>query len=106
MPQPSVTTTPLPEPEHAPSPWAVAGLGVQFALGLVVGVTAGKWLDPRLHTGAPGVFLGALVGGGGTFYLGYRRLMQPFGGLPPAPSATSRSTRSSAAHPTDSSSGL
>ena len=60
----------------APSPWAVAGLGVQFAIALVAFVTVGNWMDGRLHTAPLFLLAGVFVGGGGTFYASYRRVMK------------------------------
>lgn len=59
------------------SPWALAGLGAQFLAAILLFVTAGNWLDRRLGT-SPWFLLGGLFfGGGGSFYLSYRRLTAP-----------------------------
>jgi F0F1-type ATP synthase assembly protein I len=54
---------------------AYAGLGLQFALAIVLFLFVGKWLDEKLGTSpwllVAGVFLGATAG----FYSIYRRLM-------------------------------
>jgi len=57
------------------SPWALAGLGVQFFASLLFFVYAGTWLDQRFGLSPLFLLLGLFVGGGGTFYLSYRRLM-------------------------------
>lgn len=79
-------------PESTPpgeqSPWALAGLGMQFFASILVFVYVGNWLDRRFHTSPLFLLGGLFVGGGGTFYASYRRLMKP---------VTSRST-----HDTDS----
>lgn len=55
---------------------AVAGLGVQFAVSLVVFYFLGQWLDRRLGT-APVFLLGCVfVGGGASFYAMYTQLMR------------------------------
>lgn len=56
------------------SPWAVAGLGMQFFAALLLFVYAGNWMDTRLGSSPICLVIGVLVGGGGTFYLSYRRL--------------------------------
>jgi F0F1-type ATP synthase assembly protein I len=61
--------------EH--SPWALAGLGVQFFAALILFVYAGSWLDDRFGLSPLFLLLGLFVGGGGSFYLSYRRLMAP-----------------------------
>lgn len=54
---------------------AYAGLGLQFALSIVISAYAGQWLDRRFGT-APWLMLSTLlVGAGGTFYSIYRKLM-------------------------------
>ena len=73
--------TPIPgsTPPGEQSPWALAGLGLQFFASILIFVYAGTWLDRRLDT-SPLFVLGALVvGGGGSFYVSYRRLMKPTG---------------------------
>ena len=55
---------------------AVAGLGVQFAVSLVVFYFLGQWLDRRLGT-APVFLLGCVfVGGGASFYAMYTQMMR------------------------------
>jgi ATP synthase protein I len=52
-----------------------AGVGLQFALSILVFVFAGQWLDRKLGT-APWLLLaGVFVGGAGSFYSMYRKLM-------------------------------
>lgn len=54
---------------------AYAGLGLQFALSIVLSAFAGQWLDRRYDT-EPWLMLSAvIVGAGGTFYSIYRKLM-------------------------------
>ena len=81
-------TTPGSTPPAEPSPWALAGLGMQFFASIVVFVFVGNWLDRRFDSSPLCLLVGLFVGGGGTFYASYRRLMKP---------VTSRST-----HDTDS----
>ncbi len=65
-----------PDAVGVPSPWALAGLGVQFAVALVAFVYGGSWLDQKFGSSPLGLLAGVVLGGGGTFYLSYRRLMQ------------------------------
>ena len=52
-----------------------AGVGLQFALSIIVFLYAGQWLDRKLGT-APWLLLaGVFVGGAGSFYSMYRKLM-------------------------------
>ena len=62
--------------ENTPSPWALAGLGTQFFIAVLLFMYAGNWMDERLGTSPLLVLAGVIGGGGGTFYLSYRRLMQ------------------------------
>jgi F0F1-type ATP synthase assembly protein I len=66
-------------PPREQSPWALAGLGLQFFGAIMMFVYAGTWLDRRLDTSPLCVLGGLFVGGGGTFYASYRRLMKPTG---------------------------
>jgi F0F1-type ATP synthase assembly protein I len=56
-------------------PWALAGLGLQFGLGLVIGAFAGQWVDRRFGSDPFGLLAGAFLLGGGIFVSSYRRLM-------------------------------
>jgi F0F1-type ATP synthase assembly protein I len=77
------TPTPGSTPPGEQSPWALAGLGMQFFAAILFFVFAGNWLDRRFDT-SPLFLLGGLFGGGGgAFYTSYRRLTKP---------VTSRST--------------
>ncbi|MCC6241362.1 MAG: AtpZ/AtpI family protein [Gemmatimonadaceae bacterium] len=58
------------------SPWALAGLGMQFFLTLLLMVYAGTALDARFGTSPLCVLVGVLGGGGGSFVVSYRRLMR------------------------------
>jgi F0F1-type ATP synthase assembly protein I len=52
-----------------------AGVGLQFALSILIFVYLGSWLDRRFGT-APWILLAALFfGAGGSFYSMYRKLM-------------------------------
>jgi F0F1-type ATP synthase assembly protein I len=70
------------------SPWALAGLGLQFCLAMLVFAYAGLWIDRRYGTMPIFLLLGVFLGGGGTFALSIRRL-------------TASSTRKSAPGPTE-----
>ncbi len=70
-------SSPGASPSEEQSPWALAGLGVQFFASILIFVYVGNWLDRRFNT-APVFLLGGLfVGGGGSFYASYRRLVRP-----------------------------
>jgi hypothetical protein len=62
------------------SPWVLAGLGMQFFVALVLFAYAGAWLDRRFDSSPLWMLVGVFLGGGGTFYLSYRRLMGPGNG--------------------------
>lgn len=52
-----------------------AGLGLQFAVSILVFLYAGRWLDDRLGT-APWLLLaGVFVGAGASFYVMYRKVI-------------------------------
>jgi F0F1-type ATP synthase assembly protein I len=51
-----------------------AGLGLQFALAIIVFLYAGQWLDRRLGTSPLFLIVGVFVGAGGAFFSMYRRL--------------------------------
>ncbi|MCU0618146.1 MAG: AtpZ/AtpI family protein [Gemmatimonadaceae bacterium] len=76
-----------PAPPGEISPWALAGLGVEFAVALVLFGYAGQWVDRRFGVAPVGVLSGVLFGAGGTFYLSYRRLMAPRASGPTVPPA-------------------
>ncbi|MEP6833540.1 MAG: AtpZ/AtpI family protein [Gemmatimonas sp.] len=64
-------------PDGDPSPMGVAALGFQFAAALIAFGYGGQWLDRRFDTAPIFLMVGVFFGGGGTFYLNYRRLMAP-----------------------------
>jgi F0F1-type ATP synthase assembly protein I len=52
-----------------------AGIGLQFALSILLFLFAGQWLDRRLGTGPWLMIVGMLIGGGAGFYSMYTKLM-------------------------------
>lgn len=52
----------------------LAGVGVQFALAIVLFLFVGQWLDRRLGTAPVFLILGVFAGAGGGFYSMYRKL--------------------------------
>lgn len=52
-----------------------AGVGLQFALSILVFLYAGQWLDRKLGTAPWLLLIGVFVGGAGSFYSMYRKLM-------------------------------
>ena len=61
---------------ESPSGAQFAGLGIQFALSILIFLYAGKWLDGRLGTAPLFLIAGVFVGAGGAFYNMYRKLMK------------------------------
>ena len=51
-----------------------AGVGLQFALAIIVFLYAGQWVDKRLGTNGLFTIAGVFVGAGGAFYSMYRRI--------------------------------
>jgi F0F1-type ATP synthase assembly protein I len=52
-----------------------AGVGLQFALSVVLFSYAGQWVDRKFETTPWGVIVGVFVGAGAAFYSMYHRLM-------------------------------
>jgi len=52
-----------------------AGIGLQFAVSVLLFLYAGQWFDRRFGTAPWGVLLGVLVGASAAFHSMYRRLM-------------------------------
>jgi F0F1-type ATP synthase assembly protein I len=51
-----------------------AGVGMQFAVAIIVFVFAGQWLDERLGTRGLFTIAGVFLGGGAAFYNMYRKI--------------------------------
>jgi F0F1-type ATP synthase assembly protein I len=51
-----------------------AGVGLQFAVAIVLFVLLGQWADRHFGTRPVFLLLGLFVGGGGAFYSLYRRI--------------------------------
>jgi ATP synthase protein I len=51
-----------------------AGVGLQFAVALVLFVLLGQWVDRKLGTAPVFLMLGVFVGGGAAFYSLYKRI--------------------------------
>ncbi|HVE77412.1 MAG TPA: AtpZ/AtpI family protein [Gemmatimonadaceae bacterium] len=51
-----------------------AGIGIQFALAIVLFLYAGQWVDRRLGTAPWFLLLFVFLGAGGAFYGMYRKL--------------------------------
>jgi F0F1-type ATP synthase assembly protein I len=49
-------------------PLRYAGLGIQLAVSIVLGVLAGQWLDRKAGTDGVFALVGAFLGLGSTFY--------------------------------------
>jgi F0F1-type ATP synthase assembly protein I len=52
-----------------------AGVGLQFAVTILVFLWLGTWLDRKLGTAPLFLYLGVFLGAGGAFYGMYRQLM-------------------------------
>ena len=61
-------------PQSEVSSMAYAGIGLQFAAGVILFLFAGKWIDSRFGTAPIGVILGVFVGAAASFYNVYRQL--------------------------------
>ena len=55
---------------------AAAGMGLQFAISVVLFLLAGQWLDRKLGTGPLFLMLFVFVGAGASFYSIYRKLVE------------------------------
>jgi F0F1-type ATP synthase assembly protein I len=51
-----------------------AGVGLQFAAAIVIFLFAGQWVDDKLGTSGLFTIAGVFIGGGGAFYLMYRKI--------------------------------
>ena len=51
-----------------------AGVGLQFAIGIILFLFVGQWADRKLGTSPVFLLAGVFVGGGAAFYSMYRRL--------------------------------
>jgi F0F1-type ATP synthase assembly protein I len=55
---------------------AAAGMGLQFAISVLLFLLAGQWLDRKLNTSPLFLMVFVFVGAGGSFYSIYRKLME------------------------------
>jgi F0F1-type ATP synthase assembly protein I len=51
-----------------------AGVGLQFAVAIIVFLYAGQWLDNRLGTNGMFTIAGVFIGAGAAFYNMYRKI--------------------------------
>ena len=51
-----------------------AGVGIQFAVAIIVFLYAGQWLDNRLGTNGLFTIAGVFIGAGAAFYNMYRKI--------------------------------
>jgi len=65
-------TTPRKEGGHGAE---YAGLGLQFAVSVLLFLYAGQWLDRKLGTEPWLMIVGVFTGAGASFYSMYRKLM-------------------------------
>lgn len=52
-----------------------AGVGMQFAMAIIIFLFAGQWLDKRLGTNGLFTIVGVFVGAGASFYNMYRKIV-------------------------------
>lgn len=52
-----------------------AGVGLQFAVSILVFLYVGQWVDDRFGSAPWGMIVGVFTGAGAAFYSMYRRLM-------------------------------
>ena len=69
-----------PPPKHssrgAGGAGAAAGMGLQFALSVVLFLLAGQWIDRKLGTAPLFLIVFVFVGAGASFYSIYRKLVE------------------------------
>ena len=67
----------LPSPvPKGPGGGAAAGMGLQFAISVILFLLAGQWLDRKLGTAPLFLMVFVFVGAGASFYSIYRKLME------------------------------
>jgi F0F1-type ATP synthase assembly protein I len=54
----------------------VAGMGLQFAISILLFLLAGQWIDRKLGTEPLFLIVFVFLGAGGSFYSIYRKLME------------------------------
>lgn len=65
---------PDPAPDEPLNMSNFAGVGLQFAVAIVLFLLLGQWADRRLGTSPVLLLIGVFVGGGAAFYSMYRRV--------------------------------
>ena len=63
-------------PSKVPGAGAAAGMGLQFAISVILFLLAGQWLDGKLGTSPLFLMVFVFVGAGASFYSIYRKLME------------------------------
>jgi F0F1-type ATP synthase assembly protein I len=63
------------QPEEGFSVSEFAGVGIQFAVSILLFLYVGQWLDRKLGTAPWLLIIGVFVGAGASFYSMYRKLM-------------------------------
>ena len=87
--------------DEGPTPWALAGLGLQWFVAVLAFVYAGNWVDRKLGSAPIALLVGVFVGGGGVFYVSVRRLLESGTRRPGASDRSSSSARSESPHDVD-----
>ena len=77
VPEPSAggPSRPSPDAREGTSPGEFAGLGLQFALSIIVFLYLGQWLDRKLGSAPWLMIIGVFTGASAAFYSMYRKLM-------------------------------
>jgi F0F1-type ATP synthase assembly protein I len=75
-PKPSNGSDHTPPASTIGSAGAMAGLGLQFALSILLFLWVGQWIDRKLGTAPLFLFVFVFVGAGASFYSIYRKLME------------------------------
>ena len=63
------------QPEEGFSVSEFAGVGIQFAVSILLFLYVGQWLDRKLGTAPWLLIIGVFLGAGASFYSMYRKLM-------------------------------
>lgn len=71
---PPTHRSPRPAEPKVPDSAALAGMGIQFLIAILLCLFAGRWLDARLGTSPLITVLGALLGAGVSMWSMYRRV--------------------------------
>ena len=63
-----------PKPARELNPSHFAGVGLQFAISVIIFLLLGQWADRKLGTAPLFLLVGVFIGGGAAFFSMYRRI--------------------------------